>query len=179
MHSKLIVREIDLLLAEVREQVETGQCFRILHRFREPGTWCAPGEEIVAVHLIYRGREFLVHLGSTLLVMFDYLAHHSRLPQTAIQIVLGIKADPFYRKHGFNASIHSRLPKKINRSEVRVYIERIRAALKTAFSEAGMLIDPCCVLVSEEETGSNRVAYRIKGNFDWVHLDHPRGSNAR
>jgi len=109
-----------------------------------------------------------------MLIVFDYLARQ-HFPQTARQIVLGIKADPFYRKLGFNASIHVGNAPKISLSELRVYVQRIRRAIERASLKAGMRLDGRAVLVSED-TESNRVAYRLKGTFEWVHIDHPRSN---
>ena len=78
-----IVEKVDLLLTELREITAVGPRFRIVHRFRDPGSDCAPGEEVAVVHLVHGTREFLLRLSCTLLLIFDYLARHSRLPQTA------------------------------------------------------------------------------------------------
>jgi len=53
-----------------------------------PGSDCLPGEEIVAVSLMYRGREYHLQLSLALRMLFDFLARHSRLPQSARQIEL-------------------------------------------------------------------------------------------
>jgi hypothetical protein len=163
---------VDLLLLELRTLRAEGPHLQIIHRFRHPGSECAPGEEIVAVHLLNRAKEFLVPLSCTLLLMFDYLANHAHLPQSAAQITAGMKADPFYHRHGANAATHVRLTRKINRSSIKVYIERLRTALMQAFRNARIQIDPFSVLVSEQ-TLSNEVGYRLRAHFEWIHIDHP------
>ena len=46
------------LLREEGKTLRAGQVqFVVLHRFRERGTDCAPGEEIFAVYLVHRGRQ--------------------------------------------------------------------------------------------------------------------------
>src|ERR1700678_673412 len=51
-----VVDSVDLLLLELRVLKSQGPHLRIVHRFREPGTLCAPGEEIAVVYLVHRGR---------------------------------------------------------------------------------------------------------------------------
>jgi len=167
-----VIEQVDLLLLELRTLRSEGPHLRVIHRFRHPGSECGPGEEIVAIHLVHRAREFLVPLSCSLLLVFDYLAHHSHFPQSAAQITAGMKADPFYYKHGANAATHVRLTRKISRSSVKVYIERLRTALLQAFRNAQIQIDPFSVLVSEE-TSSNETGYRLRARFEWIHIDHP------
>jgi len=164
-----VVEGIDLLMAE-REQLEaSGPHFQIVHRFREPGTRCAPGEEILGVFLIYRAKRYLVRLRCSLLLLFDYLAH-SNVPQTTSQIFAGINADPFYQKHGANATERGRLTRKMSRSCLREYVQRIRMALKRTFHDARLNLDPFEVLISDS-TSSNQAGYRFRAKFDWIHID--------
>lgn len=165
-----IVENVKLLLAELKKVRARGLSFLILHRFRDPGAICAPGEEIVGVYLMHRGRQYLVPLSCSLLLLFDYLAHHSHLPQTTSQIFAGMKADPFYRKHGANATAQGRLTRKMSRSCLREYIKRIRMALGGTLRDAGLNLSPLRVLASER-TSSNQAAYRLRANFDWIHID--------
>ena len=60
--------------------------------------------------------------------------------------------------------------RRICRSYVRVYIERIRFALENAFREAGLPRDALGVLLSQE-TVMNEAGYRLKANFEWTHID--------
>jgi hypothetical protein len=165
-----VVEMVDLLLAEFRETASSGPHFRITHRFREPGTDCAPGEEVAAAYLVYRSREFFIPLPTTLLLLFDFLARHSRFPQSAAQIIAAIHADPFYRRHGENA-IRGNLAPTFGRSSVKEFIKRIRRGLERSFFEAGLGLDPRRVLVSQG-TVTNCVGYRLKATVEWVHFDH-------
>ncbi len=167
-----VVEKVNVLLAELREIRASGPQFRILHRFREPGCDCAPGEEIAAVYLIHQGREFLVPLSLTLRILFDFLARHPHLPQSATQIAAAMYAEPFYRRHGFHASRHAKLTRKISRSSVKEFVKRIRQALDCASREAGLCIDPQQVLLSQG-TVTNEVVYRLKATTEWIHVDHP------
>jgi hypothetical protein len=143
-----------------------------VHGFRIPGTECLPGEEVAAIYLVHRGREYLIPLPLTLRLMFDYLAKHSRMPQSASQIQRGFRADPFYRRHGTNAEHGATLRRQIARSGVRVYIDRIRKALALTFLDANIALDPRTVLLSQE-TVMYEVGYCLKGSFQWAHVDHP------
>jgi hypothetical protein len=165
-----IIDEVDVLVAEIRELNAGGPHFRILHRFHQPGSDCAAGEEVAGIYLIHHGREFFVRLSLALRLLFDYLARHSRLPQSATQIEAGIRADRFYSQHTTIVMGIDKFTRSIPRSCVRVYIERLRSALQNVFWEAGLLIDAHAVVVAEE-TVMNEVGYRMKANYEWVHVD--------
>jgi hypothetical protein len=164
----LVLEKLDLLLAELTELRSRGPHFRIVHRFRLPGTPCGPGEEIAAAYLVHRDREYWIRLSFALRILFDYLARHSRLPQSAAQIEAGIRADGFYSQQAATVMRNERITRGISRSYVRVYIERLRLALEKTFAEAGLLIDPGDV-VRSEETVMNEVGYRLKASLEWVH----------
>jgi hypothetical protein len=146
--------------------------FEIWHRFRAPGTECAPGEEVTACSLLERQRYFHLPLSLALRLVFDFLARHRHVPLGASQIAASFRADPFYRKHGCNALNSGALIRRVSISSVRVYIERIRRAMELSFREANLRIDARDVLVSQE-TVTNEVGYRLRGTFEWVHTDHP------
>jgi len=165
----ITIEEVEVLVAEIREFKEEGPHFRILHRFHSPGTDCAAGEEVAGVYLVYHGREFFVRLPLALRLLFDYLARHSHLPQSATQIEAGIRADQFYPRHAAATLVNGRFTRRIPRSYVRVYVERLRTALERASRETGLLMDPRAVLISQE-TVTNEVCYRLKAAFDWVHI---------
>jgi hypothetical protein len=164
-----IIDEVDLLVAEIGELRECGPYFRIYHRFHKLGTVCAPGEEITAVFLVHRGKEYHLPLALSLRILFDYLARHSGLPQSAAQIESGIRADRFYTQHATTVMGKDKFTRSIPRSCVRVYIERLRSALENVFLEAGLLVDAHAVVVAEE-TVMNEVGYRLRATFDWVHI---------
>jgi hypothetical protein len=132
-----VLEKVHLLIAEMKYLRSTGPHFRVVHRFRIPGTDCAPGEEIVAVFLIYRGREYRLRLSLAQRILFDFLARHSRLPQSARQIELGIRADDFYKRHAANATGRA-VTRGIPRSYVKVYVRRLHRAFSLAFRDAGM-----------------------------------------
>lgn len=166
----LIVEKVDLLIAEMKHLRLAGPHFLVVHRFRMPGTDCMPGEEIISVFLMYRGREYPLRLSLALRILFDYFAHHSRLPQSARQIELGIRADDFYKRHAANATGRAVLTRRIPRSAVRVYVKRLHRAFALAFQDAGMRVDPGNVLISKKTVG-NEVGYQLKASCDWAHVD--------
>lgn len=52
---------------------------------------------------------------------------------------------------------------------MKEYIKRLRRALKVAFDEAGMKLDPLAVLVSEPTEGKE-VCYRLRAAVEWIHV---------
>jgi hypothetical protein len=169
-YRSILLHYIDLLFAEIAELRSSGPHFRIYHRFRIPGTDCAPGEEILAVCLVHHGREYHLRLSLALRILFDYMARHSRFPQSASQIEAGVRADRFSARHASAVMERGKPTRSIPRSCVKVYIERLRSALEIAFREAGLLMDPHAVLLSQE-TVMNEVGYRLKASFEWLHID--------
>lgn len=168
-NAKWLWQEIDFLLAEQRELSLHGPTFRIVHRFRMPGSDCLPGEEIFAVVFLYRGREYFLRLPLGIRIFFDYMAHHPRVPQSAGQIAGGVCSDEFYRQHAANGTGRS-MTRRITRSYVRVYADRLRIAMAKAFEEAQVHIDPRTVLVELETVGNER-GYQLKAKFEWQHVD--------
>lgn len=166
---KCLVEEIDFLLAERRELSARGPHFRIVHRFRMPGADCTPGEEIFAVSLVHRGHEYHLRLSLALRILVDYLARHSRVPQSARQIELGIRASDFYKWHAANASGRT-VTRGIPRSYVKVYVSRLHRAFSVVFRDAAIGIDPGNVLI-RQKTAGNEVGYQLQASWDWVHVD--------
>jgi hypothetical protein len=165
-----VLNTLDLILAEVRRLRSAGPHFRIIHRFHVPGSDCLAGEEIFAVFFCWRGREYQLPLSPALLLVFDYLAHHSRIFQSAKQIELGIRADEFYRQHAKNANGRPALIRRIPRSAVREHIKRLHRALALVFHEANLPFDPYKVVIVEH-TVSNLALYKIRATFQWTHVD--------
>jgi hypothetical protein len=166
-----ILRTLELMKAERSKLSSRGPRFVILHRFWQPETNCVAGEVIAEVLLIQHGKRVSVPLSTRLLLVFDYLARHQRLPQSASQIAAGMRLDPFCLKHGTNAAANRSLSKRVSRTAVKQQIVRLRAALTSAFAEAGLSLDPGRVVVSEE-TAVNEVRYFLKAAVEWEHVEH-------
>ncbi len=69
-----VVDAIDLLLAELRVLAAQGPNLRIVHRFREAGMLCGPGEEVFAAYLVHRGQLYPLRLSLALRMLLNYLA---------------------------------------------------------------------------------------------------------
>jgi hypothetical protein len=165
-----LIEEIDYLVAERKDLRVRGPRFKIVHRFRVPGTDCLAGEEIGAVFLVDRGREYSLRLPLALRILFDYMARNGRFPQSARQIELGLRADEFYRRHAANAGDGRALTRRIPRSAIKVYIKRLHAAIAVALRAARSQLSPDRVLVSHKTVG-NEVGYQLKARSEWLHLD--------
>jgi hypothetical protein len=157
-----IVEELEYLEAERRELLVNGPHFRILYRIANESVQLNRRQP-VAAYLVHAGQSFQVGLGSILVQLFDYMARHNRLAQTARQIESGTHAQ---RISGVTKSVVS--PRRIPRRHVRVYADRIRAVLGPVLRKAGLEIRADAVLVSEE-TATNETAYRLRGTFEWLH----------
>jgi hypothetical protein len=167
--TKHIEAETELALLQLHELLQVGPRFRIVHRFREPGTDCAPGEEVAAVYLVCRTGELHLRLSLAVRLLFDYLAQNRRLPQNASQIAAGIRASPFYRQHGRNAGLGAQQARQISRSAIKEYVKRIRKALENTFANAALPMHASRVLVSKETVG-NEVHYWLRAQVEWVHV---------
>jgi hypothetical protein len=98
--------------------------------------------------------------------VFDFLAQGRRIALDSSQIVAGL-GGWFYRDHAENSG-HKQV-KRVRRTTVKVIIQRIRGAMASTFSEAGLRFDPYEVLRSCPAEGTNRVLYKIHGGVRWVH----------
>lgn len=166
----LLLHRIKVWQAAGKRHSALGPHFKIVHRFREPGARCLPGEEIAWVLLIWGSHEIVLKLPRSLLLLFEYMAQNRRFPQNAAQIVAGLRADPFFTRHGANARTGTKLTRRFSYSGVKEYIKRLRRALQIAFDEAGLKVDPFAVLVSEPTEG-NEVRYRLRATVEWIHID--------
>lgn len=159
-----IVEELEFIEAERHQAHGIGLHFRIVYRLPEHCGTCASHGEVVAVSLVYGDRLFHVSLGITLLQLFDYIARHNNLAQTAKQIENGIRADGFSGLRRTAVSMRG-----IPRRYIRIYINRIRAALGLALRQAELEVSPHAVLVSTE-TATNETGYRLRGTFEWLRI---------
>jgi len=93
-------------VVELSELVQKALNFESSTGFE--GMECHTGEEVTAVCLVHRGREILVPLTLALRLLFDYLARHRHIPQSAAQAVAGMRATCFYVNHGANVRTKTR-----------------------------------------------------------------------
>lgn len=164
-----LTRELDFIFAELAELEQRGPHFRIYHGRRTPGTRCWPGELITNISL-QTDQEFPFRTSGTSSLIFDYLATHCHLSQSASEIAFGLRTEPFYRQYGTNAGRSPELHVPISHSVIKTYISRIRRSLGVVFAEAGLHLDRCAVLVSEI-TDINVVKYRLRAIIEIVHSE--------
>jgi hypothetical protein len=166
----LITQELDFILVEQRTLDVCGPHIRIWHRGRKPWAQCWPGEEAASAALALSGHEFHISLSPTGLLIFDYIATHRYLPQSATEIAQGLRSEPFYREHGTNVGRGPAKQITVSRAVVKTYINRIRRALASVFAEAGLELDPYSILISET-TDTNVVKYRLHATVEVVHSE--------
>ncbi len=162
-----VLREIDVLLAEAASLSASGPRFTIAHRFNHSAN-CLPGEEIAYVALMYRSREFILDLSTTEKLLFEALARTRHFPQNASQIAAYMRSDEFFARHGANG-LGIRSKRTISCTAVKVYVQRLRLALRAVFETAGLRMDATRVLRTEETAGP--IGYRFRASFEWRHLD--------
>jgi len=157
-----IIDELEFIEAERRQLKAKGPHFMIVQRDGEQCNACASHRDFAAVYLLHQGRFFQVSLGTVLMRLFDYLARHNRVAQTAKQIENGTRIDLSLRvpRDAVSTSV-------IPRRYVRVYVRRIRQALGVALRQAGLEIESDAVLASDG-TALNEVGYRFHGTFEWL-----------
>ncbi len=166
-----VLAKVELLIAEIIHLRSAGPHFRILLRCRMPGSiGRLPGQEVFAVFLGYRGREYQLQLTLAQRIVFDYLANHCRLAQSARQIELGIRADDFYKFHAMNANGRTVLTRRIPRSSIKEHVRRLHQALGMVFREAGLGIDPRSVLIVHHTVG-NEVGFKLKATCSPTYID--------
>jgi hypothetical protein len=166
-----VLRTMDLLIAEISHLRAAGPHFRIVHRFRMPGSdYCVAGEETFGIFLCHRGCAYQLRLSLTQRLIFDYLARHSGLAQSARQIELGMRTDDFCRFHATNVSGRAALTRRVPRSSIKEHVRRLHRGLGLAFQEAGMRVDPRKVLIVQDTAG-NEVLYRLRATINWTHID--------
>jgi hypothetical protein len=158
----------EVLLFELHHLLHSGPNILIHHAYQlsDHNERCGPGEEIASAYLLHRGRAIFLALPLSLLFVLDSLARSRHIPRSATQIASSIRASEFYRKHGRNSGIASR--RKISRSAVKVYVQRIRRALDIALREAGIGLAAEQVLVSKK-TVSNQTLYQLHASVSWHH----------
>jgi hypothetical protein len=142
--------------------------FVIIHDYQEMPGVCMPGEEIVAIILIYRGKKYRVPLSPTHLILIDFLAR-CRYPEDAWRISARMQCDPFTTDHGLNAPGHRLRPARSSRTAVRQQVKRIRSVLSALIAEEGLNLVAEDIIRSEE-TSTRVVRYMMDANVNWEHL---------
>jgi hypothetical protein len=173
-----VLRTADLLLSELERLERRGPAFTIVHSYRigVDGAGCQVGEEVSRVILASRGEQIDLPLALSTRLLFDYLARTRHVPQNSVQIAAGMRLSAFYRWHGLNTGEVS--SRKICRSAIKEYVQRIRQALSVVLQQAALPLNPTHILVSQA-TSANEVQYQLCASVEWLHIRdlterHPR-----
>ena len=124
--------------------------FIIIHDYTETPGECTPGEEVVAIILIYRGRRYWIPWSPGHLILVDYLARHRWIAQDAWRIAAQMQLDPFVLQHGSNAPGSCVRTARTSRTAVRKKVERIRGVLQQVFDEEGLDLKASDIIRSED-----------------------------
>lgn len=145
----------------------------IIHDYQEDPGVCMPGEEVVAMILIYRGKRYRIPLSPTHLVLMDYLAR-CRYPEDAWRISAQMQLDPFTTDHGINAPGHCVRSARTSRAAVRMQVSRIRGMLTALIVEEELDMD-AEEIIRSEVTSTRTVRYKIDADVSWEHLPRQKG----
>jgi hypothetical protein len=142
----------------------------ILHQYKNVRVsgHCAPGEEVIAAHIIHRGSSYRLPLSTTHLIVLDYLCRHRRVAQSAAQIAAGLDSELFYLHHGSNTRGGAVLRARTSRTAVRQQVKRIRENFAQCFRQAGIDLDPVTIIRSQV-TSTREVKYQVEADVTWEH----------
>ena len=141
-----ILREVEIMLSERRALAISGPTFKIITR----------NLDIVAVSLMYLGNEFPLNLSVIGRTIFDFLARHRFIAQSAMEISNGLS-----REHKARV---------VGRHSVKMYVLRIRSAIERALADAHLNIDAANILLAET-TERNMKLYRLKAKIEWHNIE--------
>jgi 5-carboxymethyl-2-hydroxymuconate isomerase len=142
---------------------------RIIHDYTEFPGECLPGEEVIAIILIYRGRWYWIPWGPTHLIVGNFLARHRWIALDTWQIAAKMQQDPFVLQHGTNAPGHKGRPARTSPAGARQQLKRMRDVLARLIAEEGLDI-AVEEIIRTERTSSGTARYRIVADVSWEHL---------
>jgi hypothetical protein len=150
--------------------------FIIIHDYTDTCGECNPGEEVVAIIVIIRGRKYWVPWSPGHLIFVDYLARHRWIAQDASRIAAQMQLDQFVSQHGSNAPGSCVRTARTSRTAVRKKIERIRGVLQQVFDDEGLDLKASDIIRSED-TSTRSKRYRFRANVTWIHWPLPEGED--
>ena len=150
--------------------------FTIIHDYTETPGECYPGEEVVAIIVVIRGRRFWIPWSPGHLIFVDFLARHRWIAQDASRIAAQMQLDQFVLQHASNAPGAQVRAARTSRTAVRKKIERIRGVLQQVFDDEGLDLKASDIIRSEE-TSTRSVRYRLYAKVTWVHWPLPQGED--
>jgi hypothetical protein len=139
----------------------------IIHDYQEVPGVCMPGEEIVAVILVFRKRRYHLPLGPTHMILLDYLAR-CRYGEDAWRISAQLQLDPFATEHGANSPDNHVRPARSSRNAIRQQIRRMRRALAIVIADESLDLDANSIIRSVE-TSTGTVLYSTGCAVSWDH----------
>lgn len=142
--------------------------FEIIHDHAEYPDQCLPGEEIIAILIVYRGKRYRIPWGPTHLILVDFLCRRRWIALDAWQIAAKMADDPFVQQHGMNAMGDHGRPARTSRTAVRQQIKRIRDVLAELIRREGLPLNAADIIRSEV-TSTRVTGYRIAVDVGWKH----------
>jgi hypothetical protein len=149
----------------------------IVHDYCDSDDQCLPGEEVVAIILIWRGRSFWIPWGPTHLIVGNFLARHRWIALDSWQIAAKMRDDPFVQQHGMNAPGHKGRPARTSPAGARQQMKRMKDVLAALIVEYGLDISLDDILRTER-TSTGTALYRIVADVSWEHWPLPGGEDA-
>jgi hypothetical protein len=142
----------------------------ILHQYKNVGVsgHCAPGEQVIAAHIVHRGDSYRLPLSTTHLILLDYLCRHRGVAQSAAQIAAGLNSELFYVHHGSNAKGGAVVRARTSRTVIRQQVKRIRESFAQCFRETKIDGDPAAIIRSCA-TSTREVLYQVEADVTWEH----------
>jgi hypothetical protein len=162
-----VLTRIELLFAERRALRQQGPRLKLFYRCGD-NAFGSCGSVLLAVAVVFRGREVCLPLGDSIREFLEYLCRTRQFPQSAGQIVSGIAGIKL-------ATSEAKTPgkriagRKIRRDAVKTYIARARMALDYGFEKLSIPLRSAQVLVSEQSV-SNQVLYQLRASVEVVSI---------
>jgi len=164
-----ILHMIDLIVQEHAELAIRVGRLEIIHRLWVPGTVCKEGEEVFDIVALRGDRTQSLPFSTKQRALIDYLARY-KVGQTASQITAGMNIHPFFVNHGKNAKGMGKFKCRINRTSLKVDIERLRKIGTAGFRDLNLIIDPFHFVESIKT--EKEVRYRLRAFVKWKHLQY-------
>jgi hypothetical protein len=148
----------------------------IIHDYAEGIDECLPGEEVIAIILVWRGRWYWIPWGPTHLIVGDFLARHRWMGLDAWQISAKMQQDSFVQQHGTNAPGNKGRPARTSPTGARQQMKRMRDVLADliADKQLDLTVDQ---IIRTERTSTGTARYRIVADVSWRHLPHAEGED--
>ena len=142
--------------------------FLIIHDYNQTPGECLPGEETIAIILVFRGKRYRVPWGPTHMILVEFLCKNRFCAHDATWIAAHMQLDPYVTYHGSNAPGHIGRLARTTRTAVRQQIKRIREALTALIEEEDLDLDAWDI-VQSEKSSTKVVRYRLVADVQVTH----------